>query len=145
MAAIDPAQLYRYYGASQASDDEEVGSRSDKCQSQRDIAKIIAAAQSYNIRHEAAAVAKNCLPFEDEHDMHAFILALDVVLSSDSYPVGFNLSEEYESFESYKTGRSTKPLVIPLPYNVWFPRIVVWCKALDLLKRFPLCKAALLS
>lgn len=142
--AADPALLHRYYGAGVAlePDDEETGLMSDR-QTQRDIAEIIAAAQSRNIRHEAAAVAKNSSPFEDEHDLYAFALAMDTVLNSETYPVGFNLDEEYESFESYKTGRSAKPLTIPLPYDVWFPRIIVWCKALDLLKRFPLCKAAL--
>jgi hypothetical protein len=141
---VDPALLHRYYGAGSSLESSgEADSPSGGQQSRRDIAEIIAASQSHNIRHEAAAVANNSSPFENKDSMEAFILALDVVLGSGTYPNGFNLREEYESFESYKTGRSTKPLVIPLPYNVWFPRIVVWCKALDLLKRFPLCKAAL--
>ena len=63
-----------------------------------------------------------------------FVSALDVALTSSDYPDGFGLHEEYEPLESYKTGRSSKPLVIPLPYDIWFPRIVVWCKAMDLLK-----------
>ena len=63
-----------------------------------------------------------------------FASTLDVALASSVYPDGFGLHEEYEPLESYKTGRSSKPLVIPLPHNIWFPRIVVWCKAIDLLK-----------
>jgi len=122
-------------GRSLVSDGEE--------QSQRDIAEIIADAQSHNIRHEAAEVAKNSLPFEGKDDLYVFSLALETALSSDTFPAGFHLNEEYESFETYKTGCSAKPLVIPLPYDTWFPRIVVWCRALDLLKRFPLCKAML--
>lgn len=90
-------------------------------------------------------MGENSSPFEDNDDQHTFTLALATVLDDpDTYPAGFHLSEEYESFESYKTGRSTKPLVIPLPYDVWFPRIIVWCKALDVLKRFSLCKEMLL-
>ena len=147
--AIDPALLHQYYGAGAPlqSDDEEsdLTSNEHEHQSQRDIAEVIVAAQSRNVRHEAAAVARNSSPFEDERDMHAFILALDAVLTPDAHPpTGFNLDGEYESFELYKTGRSAKPLMIPLPYDVWFPRIVVWSKALNLLKVFPLCKAALL-
>jgi len=83
------------------------------------------------------------MPFEDTNEMHAYTLALEMALASEEYPAGFGLNDEYESLESYKTGRSTKPLVIPLPYDIWFPRIVVWCKALDLLKRLPLCREAL--
>lgn len=143
---IDPALLHRYYGAggSNTDNDDTMGPAFDEDgQSQRDIAEIIADAQSRNIRHEAAEVAKNSSPFEDERDLIAFTLALQSVLGSKAFPDGFRLNEEYESFETYKTGRSVKPLVIPLPYNVWFPRIVVWCKALDILKRLPLCKAML--
>lgn len=99
-------------------------------------------AQNRNVHHDAAEVAKAAIPFENKNEMCAFALALDEALASDSYPAGFRLNEEYESLESYKTGHSSKPLVIPLPYEVWFPRIVVWCKALDLLKRLPVCKAA---
>jgi len=64
-----------------------------------------------------------------------FASALDVALASSDYPNGFRLHEEYEPLESYKTGRSSKPLVISLPHSIWFPRIIVWCKAMDLLKR----------
>ena len=143
---VDPALLHRYYGAGRSiadDTDSEAGSTSDEdiqSKSQQDIAKIIADAQSRNIRHEAAEVAKSSSPFEDG-DCHLFALALEATLSSAAHPAGFHLNEEYESFETYKTGRSTKALVIPLPYDVWFSRIIVWCKALDLLKRFPLCKA----
>lgn len=123
---------------------DEAGSTSDgDGQSQRDIAEIIAVSQSRNIRHEAAEVAKNSSPFASQDDQYAFALSLSAVLNSEAYPAGFYLNEEYESLESYKTGRSAKPLVIPLPYSVWFPHIIVWCKALDLLKRLTLCKEML--
>ena len=110
----------------------------------QEIAKTIAAAQKRNVRHDAAEVAGSTVPFENEAEILAFALALEEALSSSEYPAGFRLYEEYESIESYKTGRSSKPLVIPLPYNVWFSRIVAWCKALDLLKRLPVCKAAII-
>ena len=57
-------------------------------------------------------------------------------ISSKEHPDGFRLDDEHESSESYKIRYSSTPLVIPLPYNVWFPCIVVWYKALDLLKCF---------
>jgi hypothetical protein len=99
------------------------------------IADIIADCQKHNVRHDAAEVAKGAFPFEDEGQLDMFLAAFQATLDSATYPAGFGLDEEYESSESYKTGRSRNPLVIPLPYSVWFPRIVVWCKALDLLKR----------
>lgn len=106
----------------------------------KEIAGIIAKAQRRNIRHEAAEVARSAIPFEDRNEADAFLVALQHTLSSRKRPDGYQLDDEYESSESYKTGRSSTPLVIPLPYDVWFPRIVVWCKALDLLKRFFICR-----
>jgi hypothetical protein len=132
-------------GNSNSQEDSEEEAEERHAQPWQKIAETIAAAQKRNIRHDAAEVAKATLPFESEDEMLAFTLALDEALASSKYPAGFGLNEEYESLESYRTGRSSKPLVIPLPYNVWFPRIIVWCKAVDLLKRLPLCKAAVAS
>ena len=142
---VDPAMLHRYYGATRPSaniTDENDGPTSgdEDEESQRDIAQIITDSQSRNIQHEAAAVARNSSPFQDQHDVYAFTLALEAALESGAFPAGFNLNEEYESFEAYKTGHSAKPLIIPLPRSVWFPRIIVWCRSLDLLKRFQMCK-----
>ena len=72
--------------------------------------------------------------------MYAFTLALEAAMGSGVFPAGFNLNKEYESFEAYKTGRSAKPLIIPLPQSIWFPCIIVWCRSLDLLKRFQMYK-----
>jgi hypothetical protein len=123
---------------SKDSDDSGVdGDQEDRhAKSWQDIAKVIADSQKRNIRHDPAEVAKTAVPFKDEDEAHAFVAAFDAALASSMYPAGFGLhGEEYEPLESYKTGRSSKPLVIPLPYDVWFPRIVTWCKALNLLKQ----------
>jgi hypothetical protein len=104
------------------------------------IADIISRSQKHNIRHEAAAVAASAMPFQNKDEAEAFAEVLEHDLSSDEYPAGYGLNDMYESVETYKTGQSSKLLVIPLPHNVWFPRIIVWCKALDLLKRLPLCR-----
>lgn len=98
------------------------------------VTKAIAEGQKHNIRHDAAEVAKGSVPFQNEDELHTFLAAFRASLNSAEYPAGFGLDSQYESSESYKTGRSRHSLVIPLPHNVWFPRIVVWCKALDLLK-----------
>lgn len=106
----------------------------------RDIAHVIAAAQGRNVRHEAAEVARSAIPFIDEDEGEAFRQVLGDALSSEGHPEGFHLNDEYEPSESYRTGRSTRSLVIPLPHEIWFPRITVWCKALDLLKRLELVR-----
>ena len=114
-------------------------------QAWQEIASTIAGAQKRHIRHEAAEVAASATPFLNADELQAYTLALAQGLESHEYPAGFGLTAEYDSVESYKTGRSLKPLVIPLPYEVWFPRIVVWCKALDLLKRLSICRDAPVS
>jgi hypothetical protein len=120
--------------------DEDEDTRAGTEDQYQAIAKVIAGAQKRNIRHDAAEVAKSAMPFENTDEMRAYTLALGNALASNNQPAGFGLNEEYESVESYKTGRSSKALIIPLPHQVWFPRIVVWCKALDLLKRLWICR-----
>ena len=116
------------------------GSGPGSAGSWRDIAQVIAAAQGRNVRHEAAGVAPSTVPPMNTGEGEVFAHALDDALLSEDYPAGFNLNDEYESSESYRTGRSSRPLVIPLPHDIWFPRIVVWCKALDLLMRIETCR-----
>ena len=101
----------------------------------QDIAGVIATAQGRNVRHEAAEVARSAMPFTNASEGRVFASSLKRALSSKAYPAGFHLNDEYESKESYTTGRSSKPLVIPLPHNVWFPRILAWCTAIDILMR----------
>jgi hypothetical protein len=107
---------------------------------QQGIAEIITKAQRRNIRHDAAEVAASAFPFESAEEAQVFVIALDQALSSGERPANFALNDEYRSLESYTTGRSSKPLVITLPHDIWFPRIVVWCTALDLLKRLSICR-----
>ena len=78
------------------------------------------------------------MPFINADEGRVFARTLKRTLSSKEYPAGFHLNDEYESEESYMTGHSSKPLVIPLPHNVWFPRILAWCTAVDILMRLEL-------
>lgn len=105
-----------------------------------ELAQVILQAQKRNVRHEATKVAETGSPFNSDDELQMFARQLADDLTSRSFPSGFNLNDEYGSLESYTTGRSAKPLVIPLPYKIWFPRTVVWCKALDLLNRIQLCR-----
>ena len=122
--------------------DREVESDVAHIQTWEEIASTIADAQKRQIRHKAAEVAMSSTPFLNVEELQAYTLALAQSIESHEYPAGFGLNEEYESIESYKTGRSSKPLVIPLPHSIWFPRIIVWCKAVDLLKCLSICRDA---
>ena len=106
----------------------------EQTQSWTAIAEIIAEGQQHNICHDAAEVAKGTMPFQDEDQLNLFTTMFQAALDSPSHSAGFGLDEEYELSESYKTGHSKRPLVILLPYSIWFPQMVTWCKALDLLK-----------
>jgi hypothetical protein len=105
-----------------------------------ELAQTVLLAQEKQVRHKAAEVSNTQSPFNEDGELKMFAHQLSRDLASHSYPSGYNLNGEYESLESYTTGRSTKPLVIPLPHELWFPRIVVWCKGVDLLNRIQLCK-----
>lgn len=128
---MDPSILSQNYGS------QNVGSEGEP---ESELVQVILQAQKRHVRHEAANVAGTQSPFDNERELQMFARQLACDLTSHSFPSGFNLNSEYESLESYTTGRSMKPLVIPLPHKIWFPRMVVWCKALDLLNRIQLVK-----
>ena len=133
-------------GSDVESDAEgEVESEIVRIQAWQEIASTIAGAQKRQIRHEAAEVAMSSTPFLNAEELQAYTLALAQSIESNEYPAGFGLTDEYESIECYRTGRSSKTLTIPLPHDIWFSRIVVWCKVVDLLKRLPICREATVS
>lgn len=130
---VDPSKLFGYHSGESTHTDDPMESH---------LAKTISDAQKRQIRHEAAKVADSRSPF-DQSELQMFAYQLSLDLASHSYPAGYNLNNEYDSIESYTTGRSLRPLIIPLPYDIWFPRVVVWCKALDLMDRIQLCKESI--
>lgn len=130
---MDPSKLYGHLSGKSSRTNDPMESH---------LTKTISDAQKRQIRHEAAEVADSRSPF-DQFELQMFAHQLSLDLASHSYPAGYNLNDEYDSIESYTTGRSPRPLVIPLPYEIWFPRVVVWCKALDLMERIQTCKESI--
>lgn len=117
-------------GAGHDDSDEE-----DEEDSQARIAQAIGAGQEKQIRHPAIEVPPATNPFMNEIQEQAFFGALDVLQSEGSIPKGFDLDHQYEPTETYTTGRSRKGLRVPLPHAIWYPRILLWCRAITLLKR----------
>jgi hypothetical protein len=78
-----------------------------------------------------------CL-FKSVDELHLFWNALDHIQAKSLIPQGFTLNNIYESTETFHTSCCQVGLTVPLDYEVWYPCILLWCQALDLLKCFPL-------
>ena len=115
------------------------------CASRRDdnarldqMARLVEQGQERHVRHAAVPTPESRSPFANDIESKVFFTALGRIKRSECVPAGFGLSDTYESVETYSTGHSRKGLRIPLPYNVWFPRVLLWCQAVDLYKRYPM-------
>lgn len=100
----------------------------------------IAHDQQSNIRHEGINVPRHTRPWDSESAHTIFTDALDKVKQSGIIPNNFGMlpeewdNEGYPSFEIVKLGRRAGQLLhVALPDDVWRPRAVVWCQALDVL------------
>jgi hypothetical protein len=149
---LDPSTLHQYYGVTRTKplrkegetgaghDDSEAESEpeSEASVKPRGIAKKIGRGQQQQVRHPAIDVPNTSCPFNNSIESEVFFTALDQVRTMNRIPAGFGLTDPYEPMETFRTGRAPKGLVIPLPHDVWFPRILLWCQALHLFKRFPM-------
>lgn len=149
---IDPSdnltleELYTYYGTTYSKLSRrsgESGAGHDDAEENEPVeiarsAKIIGIGQENQVRHPPAMVPRASCPFESMEDIHLFWDALDIIRARKSIPQGFMLDKLYESTETFSTGRCKNGLTVPLDYEVWYPRILLWCQALDLLKQFHL-------
>lgn len=98
----------------------------------------ISQTQGQHVRRQPAHVPGAASPFHNEEESQIFFAALDDIQLRQLAPAAFNLDMPYEPSEVYRTGRAKKDILMTLNHEVWFPRILLWCQALDLLKRFPM-------
>ena len=111
------------------------GVNGDETQS---LTSKIAKGQETHVRHPPVEAASNRSPFRSTLELEAFQLALQQVTSKNLRPAYLGLELPYEPAETFYTGRSRKGLTVPLPYDVWFPRILLWCQSIDLVTRIKL-------
>lgn len=121
---IDPSTLAQYC----AGVDGDPQSITDK----------ISKGQEVHVRHPPVEAARSNSPFRSTLELEAFQQALQQATSSDLCPAYLGLDSSYEPSETFYTGRSRKGITVPLPYDVWYPRILLWCRAIDLVTRIKL-------
>ena len=102
------------------------------------ITSKIAKGQEPHVRHPPVDAARNRSPFQSTFQLEAFQQALQQATSDDLCPAYLGLDVPYEPTETFYTGRSKKGLTVPLPYEVWFPRVLLWCRSIDLVTRIKL-------
>ncbi|EPQ57571.1 hypothetical protein GLOTRDRAFT_127924 [Gloeophyllum trabeum ATCC 11539] len=140
---VHPDVLNRYYGADSTHERLHPGQtgagHSDSEDEGEALEDLIAADQERHVRHDPIPVPKTSSPFPA--DLTAdFLKALDELLATDIVPTGLGLRNDewpeggYPEAEAIRSGR--KYVDIGLPFNTWWPRAVVWGKALTLLSHF---------
>lgn len=121
---VDPSTLAQYCAG--ASGDTQ------------SIADKIVKGQEMHVRHPPVEAAHNKTPFQSALELEAFQQALEEVTSKDLRPAYLGLDLPYEPSETFTTGRSRKGITIPLPCDIWYPRILLWCRGIDLVTRIKL-------
>lgn len=105
----------------------------------RSLTSKIAKGQEVHIRHPPVEAAQRKSPFRSVLELEVFQQALQRVTSEDLRPAYLGLDQPYEPSETFYTGRSRAGITVPLPYDVWYPRILLWCRSVDLVTRIKLC------
>ena len=102
------------------------------------ITNQIAMGQEVQVRHPPVEAARCKSPFRSALELEAFEQALQQATSKDMRPAYLGLDLPYAPSETFYTGRSRKGITVPLPYELWYPRILLWCRAIDLVTRIKL-------
>jgi hypothetical protein len=104
------------------------------------MARQIKKDQSSNIRHNGVRCPRHQDPFQhSEGARQIFVESLKVVRTSHVVPKNLGVRAEewedgYPSYELIPGGRRGKnELRVPLPYDIWHPRAVLWAQALSVL------------
>ena len=121
---VDPSTLAQYC----------VGANNDA----QTITNKTTEGQEMHIRHPPVEAAQSMSPFQSTIELEAFEQALQQATSKGLCPAYLGLDLPYEPSETFYTGRSKKGIAVPLPYNIWYPRILLWCRAIDLVTRIKL-------
>jgi hypothetical protein len=104
-----------------------------------DLDLAIAEDQDRHIRHAPIDVVENECPFDSEDAMGIFSAALQEVKLTGIIPESFGVAEHeweerfYGETEVVKVGR--KDVEIALPFQLWWPRAVVWAQGLEIMVR----------
>ena len=102
------------------------------------VAKKITEGQETHVRHPPVEAARCKSPFRSTLELKAFQQALQQSTFKNLRPAYLGLDLPYAPTETFSTGRSRKGITVPLPYDIWYPRIVLWCRAIDLVTRIKL-------
>jgi hypothetical protein len=121
-----------------SSDDE---SSVDLTETMGEFAARIAAEVRKNVRHEPVRVARHSSPFPTEKVHVLFCETLERVREEGIVPINYGICEDewedgYPPYEILGIGkRAQGQLRISLPDDVWRPKALLWCQALDVLTR----------
>lgn len=106
--------------------------------STQSITANIVKGQEVHVHHPPVEAADGKTPFRSVLELKAFQQALEEATLKDLRPAYLGLDLPYEPSETFTTGRSRKGITVPLPREIWYPRILLWCRGIDLVTRIKL-------
>lgn len=147
---VHPDLLDRYYGADGPIVHRQPGQtgagHEGDIADERGIAEEVGARigldQQANVRHAAVDAPNDSCPFVSVEAIDLFYQALTEAEDQDIIPNHLMVTAEewpdgYPTHELITTGtRSGKKLSVALPYDIWWPRAVVWARALRIMQQF---------
>lgn len=102
-----------------------------------DLPSRIATEQAPQFLHRAIRVPEHTNPFAATTTLTAFTEALIQVQQLYHMPIGMGIRQEewdggYPEIATIRSGRrGRKELRVELPHDIWYPRAVQWCQALE--------------
>jgi hypothetical protein len=143
---VDPEILEHYYGvagpelhrkegqtgAGHTEDDNDIEL------GLADASRQVEEEQQSNIRHEGVEAPSHMCPFETDIVESIFLETLRRLREQGTVPEGMGIhpsewgNDGYPSYEIIRVGRKGKAeLRVALPDEIWRPRALLWCQALD--------------
>lgn len=90
----------------------------------------IAADQKRHLRHDAVPVPKGSCPFQSQSELEMFDHILGQLKQEGAIPA-IAARSRFNEQEPLKVGKRT--IQITLPIQVWHPKVVLWCQALQVM------------
>lgn len=143
---VHPDFLNRYYGTNvptihRHNSFSGPGHPADEGDILEEVGAQVKSDQQSNIRHAAVDVPDTSNPWQSAHVVNIFRQALTeaqdnniipdhLMVMPDDWPNG------YPTHEFITSGtRSGKRLLIALPYDIWWPRAVLWAQSLRIMQQ----------
>lgn len=139
---VHPDLLNRYYGIDGSASRQQTDQTGAEEDITGEVEAHVGSDQQANIRHAAIGVPDDSCPFPFAEAVDLFYQALADAEDQGVIPNHLMVTAEewpnaYPTHEIITTGaQSGKKLSVALPYDIWWPRAILWARALRIMQQF---------